>query len=120
MGKWLNLLRESTKTPVDRTDKTDKTDQAEVLSVLAVRPDGNSKIFVPDKAKGSVSFVSSSCEPFQDFCAFDDRYNWDDEDWQVAFDERAAILEFDQGVPREEAETLAPHQIAAERKRWLQ
>jgi hypothetical protein len=120
MGKWLDLLRESTKTPVDRTDKTDKTDPAEVSSVLSVRPDGISKLFAPNKATGSVSFVSSPYEPFQDFRAFDNRSNWDDEDWRVAFDERAAILEFDQGVPRDEAETVARHQIAAERKRWLQ
>jgi hypothetical protein len=87
---------------------------------LSVRPDGISKIFAPDKATASVSFVSSPYGPIQDFRAFDNRSNWDDEDWQVAFDERAAILEFDHGVPREEAEALARHQIAAERKRWLQ
>ena len=120
MGKWLNLLRESAKTPADGTDKTDKTAPAQVSSVLSVRPNVVSEIFTPDEATGSVGFVSSPHEPFQDFRAFYNRSVWDDEDWQVAFDERAAILEFDQGVPREEAETLARHQIAAERKRWLQ
>jgi hypothetical protein len=120
MGKWLNLLRESAITAADRTDKTDKTAPAKVSSVLSARPNGASCIFTPDEAPGSVSFVSSPDEPFRDFRAFDDRSGWDDQDWQVAFDERAAILEFDQGVNREEAERLARHQIAAERKRWLQ
>jgi hypothetical protein len=61
-----------------------------------------------------------SQDPFQNFRAFDNRTDWDDEDWQVALDERAAILEFDHGLPREEAETLARYQIEADRKRWLQ
>src|SRR5437870_3426762 len=104
MAKWLNLLRESATTPVDRTDKTDKTDLAEISSVLSVRHGGISKMFAPDKAKGSVSFVSSPYEAFQDFRAFDNRSNWDDQDWQAALEERAAILEFDQGMPRDEAE----------------
>src|SRR4051812_45703548 len=116
MGKWLNLLRESATTPADGTDKTDKTAPTNVSSAFSVRPKGVSKIFTPDDATGSVGFVSSPYEPFQDFRAFDNRSGWDDEDWQVALDERAAILEFDQGVPREDAETLARHQIAAERK----
>ena len=32
---------------------------------------------------------------------------WSPEDWQVFFDERAAILEFDGGLPRAEAEARA-------------
>ena len=120
MGKWLDQLRESAKTPGDPTDKTDKTAPAEVLSVLSVPSNGVSKIFTPDGAVGSVSFVGSPFDPFQDFCAFNNRYGWDEEDWQGAFDERAAILEFDQGMPREEAEPLAWRQIEAERKRLMQ
>src|SRR5450631_3723794 len=120
MGKWLNQLRESAKTPGDRTDKTDKTDPAEVLSVLSAPSDGVSKIFTTDGAVGSVSFVGSPSDPFQDFRAFNNRYGWDEEDWQAAFDERAAILEFDQGISREEAEPLAWRQIEAERKRLMQ
>ncbi len=120
MGKWLDQLRESAKTPGDPTDKTDKTAPATVLSVLSGRSDGVSKIITPDGAVGSVSFVGSPSEPFQDFSAFNNRYGWDEEDWQAAFDERAAILEFDQGMPREEAEPLAWRQIEAERKRLMQ
>ena len=32
---------------------------------------------------------------------------WSDEDWQVYFEERAGIAEFDGGLPRPEAELLA-------------
>jgi hypothetical protein len=118
-GKWLNLLRENANVPADRTDKTDKTATAGVLSVLSARPHGVSKL-TPLKMVGSVSFVSSASVPFPDFGSFDNRSGWDDEDWQIAFDERAATLKFDQGLPREAAEMLARQQIEAERKRWLQ
>jgi hypothetical protein len=37
--------------------------------------------------------------------------SWDADDWQAAFDERAAILEFDGGLPREDAERLAREEI---------
>ncbi len=36
---------------------------------------------------------------------------WVQEDWQAAFDERAGILEYDEGVPRCDAERLARDQI---------
>jgi hypothetical protein len=120
MGKWLNLLRESAKAPADGTDKTDKTPSAEVSSVLSAPSDRIFEIFIPGQATGSVSFVSSPYEPFARFRGSDNRSGWDKEDWLVALDERAAILEFDQAMPPEEAETLARHQIDAERKRWLQ
>ena len=32
---------------------------------------------------------------------------WSDEDWRALYDERAGIAEFDGGLPRSEAETLA-------------
>ena len=35
------------------------------------------------------------------------RANWTAEDWQVDFDERAAIAEFEGGLPRDQAEALA-------------
>jgi hypothetical protein len=37
---------------------------------------------------------------------------WDEEDWQAAFDERAAILEYDDGFTRAEAERLARDEIS--------
>jgi hypothetical protein len=54
------------------------------------------------------------------FRPFYDDAEWDEEDWQVALGERAAILEFDQGLPRKEAEALAFRQIETDRKRRLQ
>jgi hypothetical protein len=41
---------------------------------------------------------------------------WSAEDWQVFFDERAGIIEFDGGLPRSEAEALAFDCCVAE---WL-
>jgi hypothetical protein len=41
--------------------------------------------------------------------------DWDESDWHFAFEERAAILEYDEGLPRAEAEALA-----AEQRRRLQ
>jgi len=36
---------------------------------------------------------------------------WDESDWQMAFEERAAILEYDGGHSRQEAERLARDEI---------
>ncbi|WP_396604491.1 hypothetical protein ACFLEY_02200 [Bradyrhizobium sp. YCK136] len=119
MGKWLDQLRESAKTLGEPTDKTDKTAPGRIFSVLSNGSDGVLKI-TPDGAVASVSFVGRPSDPFHNFPAFNNRYAWDDDDWQAAFDERAAILEFDQGMPREEAEPLAWRQIEAERKRSIQ
>jgi hypothetical protein len=48
---------------------------------------------------------------------FFDRSAWDEEvDWQAAFDERAAILEYDGGLSRPEAERLAREQIDQQRR----
>lgn len=121
MGKWLNQLRENAKVPREPTDKTDKIAPSMVLSVSSGRSDGVSKtFFAPNGAASSVSFVSSPSEPFHDFRAFNNRSGWDEEDWQAAFDERAAILEFAEDVPRQEAESSASRQIEADRKRWIQ
>jgi hypothetical protein len=40
---------------------------------------------------------------------------WDDEDWWCAYEELAAVLEYDQGNPRPEAERLAREQIEEQR-----
>jgi hypothetical protein len=120
MGKWLNQLREIAKTPEDRTDKTDKTGPAKVLSVLSAQSNGTSTIFSPDSAVGPVSFVGLPSYPFQDFRISNNRYGWHEEDAQAAFDERAALLESDQGMPRDDADALLWRQLEAERKRWMQ
>lgn len=41
---------------------------------------------------------------------------WDEEDWQAAFDERAAILEYDAGMTRGAAEAMARREIDAQRQ----
>ena len=45
---------------------------------------------------------------------------WDEVDWQFAVEERAAILEFEEGLPRPEAEALAAEQVVDQRRRQLQ
>lgn len=40
---------------------------------------------------------------------------WTDEDWQAAYDERAGILEYVEGLPRAEAERLARVQVFGDR-----
>jgi|GEM_PF-6885799 len=41
---------------------------------------------------------------------------WDEEDWQAAFDERAAILEYDAGMSRPAAEAMARREIDEQRR----
>jgi hypothetical protein len=98
MGKWLNQLREkNVERDREGTDKTDKTGGSRSFVSFVRSPSEHSVIFRPYGGAG-----------------------WDEEDWQVAIDERAAIIEFDQCLPRGEAEALARHQMEAERKRYLQ
>jgi len=51
------------------------------------------------------------------FRNFPDFSGWDEADWQLAIEERAAILEYDEGLPRAEAEALAAEQITDQRRR---
>jgi hypothetical protein len=51
---------------------------------------------------------------------FCDRSGWDAEDWQCAFEERLAILEYDEGLSRPEAEAVAAKQDGREPRRSLQ
>jgi len=82
MGRWLNQLRNGGN-PKSAAAHTDKTDKT-----------------------SSVGFVSTPAERFLNF-----QSGWDELDWQVAFDERAAILEYDEGLPRVESSRLARQQI---------
>ena len=44
---------------------------------------------------------------------------WDELDWLVAFEERAGILEFDEGLSRSDASRLARQQIDEQRRaKW--
>lgn len=81
MSKWLDRLREHEKNRragQNGTDKTDESRPERVLSVLSVR-----------SGRETANFSRSP------------------DDAQAAFDERAGILEFDSGLPRDEAERLA-------------
>ena len=40
-----------------------------------------------------------------------DDVGWSGEEWLAQFDERAGILEFDEGLPRAEAERLAAEEV---------
>jgi hypothetical protein len=72
-------------------------------------------------SRGAVVYTSGlPSYPFQDFRSSNNRYGWHEEDAQAAFDERAALLESDQGMPREDADALLWRQLEAERKRWMQ
>lgn len=86
MSKWLDRLREHEKNrrmQGNETLKTFKTPETEVSRVLKVR-----------SGQESENFSSPPDEA------------------QAAFDERAGILEFDCGLPRDEAERLARIQIS--------
>jgi len=87
--------------------------------VLLTREEKNAETPISAAPKtpetGSVSFVSSSSAQIQDFFAADIAGAWDDEDWQVAFEERAAIFEYDGGWSREAAEQFARQWINEQR-----
>ena len=67
--------------------------------------------------EGFVSSVSYPDERKQDFFVEPDRSGWDGEDWQTAYEERAATLEYDDGLPRQRAEALAREWVIAEIER---
>ena len=62
--------------------------------------------------RGYEGFEGGLTPPSANFLA-----HWDNEDWQAAFDERAAILEFDEGLTRAEAEHHARQEIEQQRRR---
>lgn len=118
MGRWYAALKNQ-KTPPDRTDKTDKTHPdtvSSVLSVPSVSEFENFRVPPDDGQGGFVSFVGSPSERIEEFFAVSPPAAWDAEDWQMAFEERAAILEYDGGFTRSEAERLARIEIEALRK----
>ena len=105
------------------TDKTDKTPAETVLSVSSAPPSRVSQESAQSQrhvAGGSVSCVSSPAVRSANFHGPADRAERNDEDRQAAFEERAAILEFDEGLLRHEAEILARIQIESRRKNSAQ
>lgn len=98
MGRWLDRLRGDVKnreTHQSGTDKTDRTSPEGVSSVLSV-PSGRVSEFY---------FVPWHLREAFEAGQFDDAL------LQEAYEERAAILEFDEGLPRDEAERLARDQV---------
>lgn len=134
-------------TPTDGTDRTDKTPTAvgfdSFVSPSVAQIQEIPAKTVPSPSQSSVSFVSSASEPVrdfsppvspepeggfvssvsspeerkQDFFFEPDRSGWDGEDWQAAYEERAATLEYDENVPRLEAEALAREWVIAAMER---
>lgn len=92
MGRWTARLRQPEEIRESAQERTDKTDET------------------PTEV-GSVSFVSDPSKRFRVFFLAPDRSEWDGEDWQTAYEERAAVLEYDAGMPRGDAELLAREQI---------
>ncbi|MBN9440705.1 hypothetical protein [Bosea sp. (in: a-proteobacteria)] len=91
MSKWLARLREHEKNRLlqeNGTDKIDRIPSEAISSILSVRPMWDSVNFSP------------AASPAND-------------DAQAAFDERAGILEYDCGLPRDEAERLARIQVSS-------
>ena len=124
MGRWLQLARDKKKSETLKsgTDKTDRTPSGEVSSVLSVPSVTISENFLvqPAEPKGDfVSFVSSSKEGNQNFLPEQPAPPWDADDWDYAFAERAAILEYDGGHVRAEAERLARIEITAMKRRTI-
>lgn len=90
MGKWLERLREHEKKRQMARNETDKTPiigETGISGVLSVR-----------SGRESVNF--SEREPMAG------------EEARSLYEERAAILEYDHGLPRAEAERLARMQIS--------
>jgi hypothetical protein len=101
MGRWLNRLRQAEKfpeTPGHGTDKTDKTPSDRLLSVLSVR---HRAVFTKKMSDENALEPPVIAEPFAPAGL---------EDQIAAFEERAGILEYDEGLPRAEAERLAREQ----------
>lgn len=89
MSKWLDRLREHEKNrrmAQTSTDKIDRMPSEAISSILSVR-----------SGQKSENYSSAAVEA------------------QAAFDERAGILEYDCGLPRDEAERLARIQISSTR-----
>lgn len=111
MSRWYAALKKISETDFDETDRTDKTLSSEVSSVLSVPDLGKSEIFQNVRG-GSVSFVSAANERIENFSAHVDAL-----DLHTDFIERAAIIEFDGGLHREEAEAIAWREVYGDRPR---
>ena len=101
MGKWLAALRAPEK----------QTENVRIQNPQ--NPQNPSKENFKSSKGGFEGFEGS---PSGQLAIFFDRSTWDDFDWQIAYDERAAILEHDEGLPRHVAARLARQQIDDQRR----
>jgi hypothetical protein len=124
MGRWLAALRNDEKKSEIATDENRQNPQNSQASGFEGFEGSRSGAFAEitvKPSKGFEGFEGSPVGQIQNFVhLIDDRSAWDEEDWQAAFEERAAILEYDAGLPRLEAEARAVEQIEAQRRRLLQ
>jgi hypothetical protein len=120
MGKWLAALRTPEKKSENATDANRQNPQN--LPEKGFGGFGGSRSSDIAKIDGgdAAGFGGFGGSVYGHFLNLDDRTGWDEEDWQAAFDERAAILEFDEGLPRSEATRMARQQIDAQRRLALQ
>ena len=95
MGKWLSALRAAEKQSENATNRSLQNPQN-----------------FPNR--GFEGFEGS---PPGQLPNYFDLSGWDELDWQIAYDERAAILEHDEGLPRHIAARLARRQIDEQRQR---
>jgi hypothetical protein len=121
MGKWLAALRTSEKKSENATDANPQNHQNPSEGGFGGfegnRSSAFAKIHGVDR-EGFEGFEGSPSEAFPIF-QYPDHTGWDEEDWQVAFEERAAILEYDEGLSRPDAARLARQQIDQQRRtRW--
>jgi hypothetical protein len=119
MGKWLAALRMSEKKSENATDTNRQNPQNLPEAGFGGFGGSQSKAFAKithEPEAGFGGFVGSPPERLQNFF---DLSGWDEEDWQVAFEERAAILEFDEGLSRPDAARLGREQIDHQRRaKW--
>jgi hypothetical protein len=94
MARWLAALRNDEKKSEIATDENPQNPQ--------------------NSPGGFEGFEGRRPEPFSNFHCKGWAV-WDEEDWQTAFDERAAILEYDGGLTRSEASRLARQQVNEQR-----
>jgi hypothetical protein len=124
MGRWLQLARnkKNAETLLSEANKTNTT-SAEGVSLVLLAPQKREceKFYSPpDSGEGGcVGFVGSVSEENQNFFSEPTPLEWSEDDWRYAFEERAAIYEFDGGYDRAEAERLARIEITAMKRRTI-
>lgn len=119
MGRWLDALRKDKN--LQNAPKANPQNHQNPCTGSSEGFEGyRSMRFQKNNLEPGSAFDGFEGAPSGPFRIFTDFYGWDEEDWQFAFEERAAILEFDDGLSRPQAEAVAKEQIAGQRRRRLQ